>query len=70
MLALEFERSLGGFGCDLGSVLVGVVFGDNGSAGLGGIYSARPRARDGVGEGVNRSVALVVVVEGSTRVFD
>jgi len=70
VLALELERSLGDFGCDFGSVLVDVDFGDNGSAGLGGSYSARPRARDGVGEGVNRSVALVVVVEGSVRVFD
>ena len=47
-----------------------VAFGNEGSKDLGGSFPVRPRVGDGVGEGVNRSAALVVVVEGSTHVFD
>lgn len=69
MLALELERSRGGR--DFGGVFVDVVVLDNEeSVDLEGLCPARPRTRDGVGEGVNRSVGLVVDVEGCTRVLD
>ena len=70
MLALEFDRSRGNFGGSLGRVLVDVVLGGEGSGDLGKSFPVRPRTRDGVGEGVNRSITFVVVVEGGTRVFD
>ena len=70
MLALESERSRGGCDCDLGRVLVDVVFGNEGSADLGRSRPVRPRVGNGMGEGVNRSVTFVVGVEGNTRVFD
>lgn len=69
VLVLELERSRGGG--DFEEAFVDVVIFDNEeSPDLEGLCPVRPRAGDGVGEGVNGFVAFVVEVEGCTRVLE